>query len=157
MDHVENLKLSFSEEDKINNLTFAAVALSVNDSMGMYCYTLLFCFRSIDYYPFTVRLNLLEPSKQEKNLCLQEDRRTSDVKARARPGYRGLGPAFKSSGLRKGQAQALGRIYIKLGLGLGLGHGLALKNSDLKIIKLLSTSRLHFGIRLTNITTVITI
>lgn len=36
MDHAENLKLSFAEEDKINNLTFAAVALSVNDSMGMY-------------------------------------------------------------------------------------------------------------------------
>ena len=49
----------------------------------------------------------------------------SDVMAWARPGYRGLGPAFKSSGLRKGQARALGQIYLKPGLGSGLGHGLA--------------------------------
>ena len=36
MDRAEKLKLSFSEEDVVNNLTFAAVALSVNDSMEMY-------------------------------------------------------------------------------------------------------------------------
>ena len=30
------------------------------------------------------------------------DTRRSDVKAQARPGYHGLGPAFKSLGLRKG-------------------------------------------------------
>lgn len=46
MDRAENLKLSFSEEDKVNNLTFAAVALSVNDSMKMYVllYIVLFSF-----------------------------------------------------------------------------------------------------------------
>jgi hypothetical protein len=57
----------------------------------------------------------------------------SDVKARARPGYPGLGLAFKSSGLRKGQAQALGQIYIKPGLGLGLGRRLN-QASSLKTI-----------------------
>lgn len=36
IDRAEKLKLSFSEEDVVNNLTFAAVALSVNDSMEMY-------------------------------------------------------------------------------------------------------------------------
>jgi hypothetical protein len=35
MDHAESLKLSFSDEDKVNNLMFAVIALSVNDSMGM--------------------------------------------------------------------------------------------------------------------------
>ena len=35
MDRTEKLKLSFSEEDEVNNLIFAAVAISVNDSMEM--------------------------------------------------------------------------------------------------------------------------
>ena len=55
----------------------------------------------------------------------QKSSMSSDVKAQAQPRYRGLGLAFKSSGLRKGQAQALGQIYVKPWLGLGLGHGLA--------------------------------
>jgi hypothetical protein len=54
----------------------------------------------------------------------------SDVKARARPGYRGLGPAFKSSGLTKGQAQALGQIYVEPGLAWAWAAGSSLKSQD---------------------------
>jgi hypothetical protein len=36
MNRIEDIKLSFDEEDKVNTLSFAAVALSINDSMAMY-------------------------------------------------------------------------------------------------------------------------
>ena len=36
MNRIEGIKLSFAEEDKVNTLSFATVALSINDSMAMY-------------------------------------------------------------------------------------------------------------------------
>ena len=36
MNRIEDMKLSFDEEDKVNTLSFATVALSINDSMAMY-------------------------------------------------------------------------------------------------------------------------
>jgi hypothetical protein len=39
MNRIEDINLSFDEEDKVNTLSFATVALSVNDSMAMYVTT----------------------------------------------------------------------------------------------------------------------
>jgi hypothetical protein len=65
---------------------------------------------------------------------------SSDVKARARAGWRG----FQELGLRKSQAQALGRIYVRPGLGSGLGRGLAgltsLNSQDNMAIEIYTTS-----------------
>ena len=36
MNRIEDIKMSFDEEDKVNRLSFATVALSINDSMAMY-------------------------------------------------------------------------------------------------------------------------
>ena len=35
MDQIENLNLSFTVEDKVNTLSYAAIALTVNDSLEM--------------------------------------------------------------------------------------------------------------------------
>ena len=35
MDRIENFNLSFAVEDKVNTLSYAAIALTINDSLEM--------------------------------------------------------------------------------------------------------------------------